>query len=201
MAAKKFSYAGVAGEMNTNMKTIVELQGELFEGMTLEVRHMIELEDYMSVVNGIAETVFDLETSEYKPELMDFATKLYVMRAYAGVSLPEKGLNKAYRVLVGTDLYEQVAAWIDETQLDKIVDAAYERVKYYRDAALSVASKQMNEMIAQMKDAAESANELSAQVQSDEFKEMLQKFVDANGADESAVSGNSNIVDIPKKAN
>ena len=28
MAAKKFSYAGVAGEMNTNMKTIVELQGE-----------------------------------------------------------------------------------------------------------------------------------------------------------------------------
>lgn len=205
--AKKFSYAGVANKMDTNVKQTITLDGELFDGMTLEIRKFLEMPEYMSVVQSIAETVFDFEDSEFKPEICEFITRLYVLRAYAGIQMNEKDITKAFRVLMGTDLYFQVAGYIDEEQLNMIIDAAEQRIEYYRAAALSVASKQMSEMVTRMQEAAESAEELSTQVQSEDFKKMLQGVVDMTNAvgNENSTTYNeetgSNIVEIQKKAN
>lgn len=100
------------------------------------------------------------------------AIRAAVISLYTDIRLPSNG-DKAYEILFWTNLYDEVVNMIDKSQLDYIVMAADEQIKYICDNNIESVNKQ----IGALSDAME---ELSGKV-GDTFSgvtpEIMQKFI------------------------
>lgn len=139
--AKKFNYKGIASNMGGRAVTDVTLQGELFDGMTLHVVRRLDMGALIQMVSEASSVIVDMDSTIYAPELEDFCIQLFALHYYAGCPLPEKDLDKAYRVIMGTDLMEQVSPYIDSTQFANASDAIKQRVAYLREMLVSTAAQ------------------------------------------------------------
>lgn len=139
--AKKFNYKGIASNMGGRVVTDVTLQGELFNGMTLHVVRRLDMGTLIQMVSEASSVIVDMDSAIYAPELEEFCVQLFVLHYYAGCPLPEKDLDKAYRVIMGTDLMGQVFQYIDSNQFTEATKAIKQRVAYLRDMLVSTAAQ------------------------------------------------------------
>lgn len=169
---KKFSYNGIASNMTTNSTTEVTLVGDIYEGTTLNVMRYIDMNTMLAIVNSTVNAIADTDDATYQPELTECVLRMMVLNAYAGCPIPEN-IKKAYRVLMQSDLYEQVVAHIDPEQLETIRTAVMDKVEYNRTLILNALGHKMYDVIGQFNSVLDALNNMAGQFDSEDFKQAI----------------------------
>ena len=141
--AKKFSYTNSASALPEPKVTEVELHGEVFDGLTLKVKHRLSLQEMMNMISDVVETIVDLDTGAFDPEYKLIVPDVFLLHYYAGLPINKTDLSKAYRVLAETDLVSQIQAHVDAQQVAAISKAIEEKLSYYKELFVSTASQKV----------------------------------------------------------
>jgi hypothetical protein len=146
---KKLTFNMLAAEIQPNEPAMITVRG--FEDQPIAVQKTLSLQQALAFIKNTVSMVIDTETGEYMPEVCDFALKLNVILSYADIPIP-KDLEKAYKVVYESNLYDSVMNVINSEQYYILEDAVSDRVQYLRDMLVSGAAIQVNEMIKKMED-------------------------------------------------
>ena len=146
---KKLTFNMLAAEIQPNEPAMITVRG--FEDQPIAVQKTLSLQQALAFIKNTVSMVIDTETGEYMPEVCDFALKLNVILSYADIAIP-KDLEKAYKVVYESNLYDSVMDVINSEQYYILEDAVSDRVQYLRDMLVSGAAIQVNEMIKKMED-------------------------------------------------
>lgn len=146
---KKLTFNMLAAEIQPNEPAMITVRG--FEDQPIAVQKTLSLQQALAFIKNTVSMVVDTETGEYMPEVCDFALKLNVILSYADIAIP-KDLEKAYKVVYESNLYDSVMDVINSEQYYILEDAVSDRVQYLRDMLVSGAAIQVNEMIKKMED-------------------------------------------------
>lgn len=146
---KKLTFNMLAAEIQQNEPAMITVRG--FEDQPIAVQKTLSLQQALAFIKNTVSMVIDTETGEYMPEVCDFALKLNVILSYADIAIP-KDLEKAYKVVYESNLYDSVMDVINSEQYYILEDAVSDRVQYLRDMLVSGAAIQVNEMIKKMED-------------------------------------------------
>lgn len=146
---KKLTFNMLAAEIQPSEPAMITVRG--FEDQPIAVQKTLSLQQALAFIKNTVSMVVDTETGEYMPEVCDFALKLNVILSYADIAIP-KDLEKAYKVVYESNLYDSVMDVINSEQYYILEDAVSDRVQYLRDMLVSGAAIQVNEMIKKMED-------------------------------------------------
>lgn len=194
-----FNYKGIASKMDNLVTTEIVLQGDEFRGAKVKVRNLIGMNDVSAVVEGIASSVVNMNEATYQPELYDFIFRMVIMDVYAGIAMPEKDQDKAYRVLMHSDVFEQVCKHINDDQLLLIDDMTHEKIDYYRSLLVSTAGAKTMELLGKIADVTNSIGNLSTEISATNFKgaiDNLTVMLNQNVQQDNAVD--NNVVQLTK---
>lgn len=122
----------------------------VFEGMTLNVRRTLPLNDAMKFVTDVAASCADVDEGEYTYSAYDFAVRANTIAYYAELKIGKSDMNKLYRLLYETDIYDRVKAVINEKQYDALIDAVWGELEYAREMLTSTAGAKTMEILSQM---------------------------------------------------
>ena len=164
----------------------VPLSGGIFEGkdITLHVRRTLTFKDAMQFVADVAGSCADMEDASYMPSAFDFAMKLNTVACYAEIPVGKTEMAKMYRLIYETDIFHRVAGVICREQHEALVNAALNHVEYLRDMMTSTASGKVMEMLAAMGGFADSMQDFTKQVESEQFQTAMKKFTTAPETEE-----------------
>ncbi len=178
MATKKFTINTLMESIPEVDKTEVKLEGKFFKDVTIQVRHTLPLEDAVGFVKNIAATCVDDKQADYMPELFDFAVRMYVVLYYANVDLT-KDVKKAYRILYGTTLFEQIYTHVNTVQLSELTHAAEKRIEHWKNILSSSVAGKVTEMMHKMEEVMAGSEEMVRAIESDDFKAAVARLADA----------------------
>lgn len=164
-------------EFNTNT-TELKLEGDYFKDITLRIQYTLPLEDAVGFVKDVTATCVDDEQVEYMPELFDFAMRMYVLMYYANVDL-SKDVKKAYRILYGTTIFEQVCECINPAQYDDLISSAEKRIEHWKNIISSSVAGKVSEMMSKLDEVMSSGREVMDAFNGDEFKSAVARLADA----------------------
>lgn len=146
---KKLTFNMIAAEIQPEEPVMITVRG--FEDQPIAVQKTLSFKQALSFIKNTTAMVVDAEMGEYMPEIFDFALKLNVIMSYADIPVP-KDLEKAYKVVYESNLYDSVMDVINSEQYYILEDAVSDRVQYLRDTLVSGAAIQVNAMIKKMED-------------------------------------------------
>lgn len=178
MASKKFTINNLMDSIPEISKTDVQLEGDFFKDVTIQVRRTLPLDDAMKFVKDITATCIDEEQAEFMPELFDFAVRMYVVMYYANIDL-SKDVKKAYRILYDTMLFKQVYAHVNTEQSSNLILSAEKRIEHWKNILSSSVVGKVSEMMHKMEDVMAGSEEIMGAVDSDEFKAAITRLIDS----------------------
>lgn len=201
----KVTFGMIAAKMSpVNTKEI-----EIADDMKISVVYTLPMKDAFAFVNDVASACVNTSDEKYMPEVHDFAVRVSVLRWYAGIDMPKgKDMEKAYRVVYETDLFNKVFDEINHDQFDILLCAADERIKFECDAMMATATQSVSKLVAKMDDMVSGSAEIMKQFESEDFKATLENMMQLMqaGKDSAAkpVAGgeqstSGNIIKIPRK--
>lgn len=149
---------------------------DLGDGMTVNVRSRVGLQEMALMVRHIVDTCVDEERGEINFELFDYVTKLVICSVYCGIEAtdnPELG----YAAICGKDrLYDQIYGYIDYEQLNQIWDSAKARLKAKQEMFSGAAAKLTIDMIQRMNELTELISGAMEGFDADGMAEALKKL-------------------------
>lgn len=162
------------GMIAANMKEAEPTTLDIGDGITLQVKRTLPLNDAISFIEEIVGANINTDEGTYTPEAYDFSMRVAVLHFYAGIDFPKsKDTAKAYRVVYETDLFGKVFDLIDQNQFDILLRAADERIKHECDLMSSVAMQQAEKILDKMNDIFEESSEVMEELDSDDFRTAL----------------------------
>lgn len=99
----------------------------------------------LAFVNDLVSMCFT-DDGEYVPETLDFFVKYGVLTRYANLTFPTD-IEKAYAMIYHSDVFEFVVQRIDQRQLEEIVNAAANKVKFLCDANIKETRVQLSRLL------------------------------------------------------
>lgn len=117
-----------------------------WKGMYLHIKRHLSIEDMMLFVNSVVSSCFVVETSEYLPEIKDFAIRCAVLTHYTGFELPES-LSEKYEIAYISDLVSSIIHYVDIEQYNAMLDAIDRKISYRAHSNIEAINQQMNEII------------------------------------------------------
>jgi hypothetical protein len=186
---KKLTFNMLAAEIQPNEPAMITVRG--FEDQPIAVQKTLSLQQALAFIKNTVSMVVDMETGEYMPEVCDFALKLNVILSYTDIAIP-KDLEKAYKVVYESNLYDSVMDVINSEQYYILEDAVSDRVQYLRDMLVSGAAIQVNDMIKKMEDTMGDSLKTLNEFNSDSFLNALnsmQNVVSAAEGEQSTEPG------------
>ena len=153
-----------------------------YYGQELIVKHTVPFDIFSGIVQHVIDACFGGDTGEYIPANLDFAIRLCIMGAYTNVRMPQN-IEKQYRMLYGTDLYNAVIREIDDDQWEAMFEAIHDGIDVRNDTNRVMFERGMQAVSDQIGQIGQNLQSLFSGVSSDD----LQKLVGAigeNGIDE-----------------
>lgn len=143
----------------------VEVQlGGALEGMTLNVRKTLPLNDSMRFVTDVVTSCADVDKGEYTYSGYDFAMRANTIAYYAELKIGKSDMSKLYRLMYETDIYDRVRAVINEDQYDALINAVWGELEYAREMLTSTAGTKTMELLAQVGEFAQTATQMTEQM-------------------------------------
>lgn len=180
---KKISYKNIAAKLPAREEICVVLQGEYFEGMTTKVKTSLTVSEMSAMISDIVSTLVDMQTGEYNPEYAELVKMILQLKHYAGVTIGKNDLPYAYRVLRETDLYPQLMAHVDASQLAQAMNAVDERVAFMKDMILSAAGHKTVEMLTQLEQLMGMVETVSSDMNGEKVQQLLTALNEMTGLD------------------
>lgn len=159
--------------------TELKLEGECFKDVVVQVRHTLSLEEALGFVHDIVTICADDETAEYSPELFSFAVRLYVLMYYTNIDLT-KDVKKAYRILYGTNIYQQIYSCVDYEQCSDLVLSAEQKISHRKRLMESSVAGKVSEMLQKMDAVMAGSEQMMEAIDSDSFKEAVARLTDGS---------------------
>lgn len=171
-------------------------------GVTLQVTKTLPMKEAMSFVSDIYTSCIDNKTGEYTPESFDFAVRMGVISHYGGIQYGRYDINKVYRLMYETDLYDGVMARINNDQFHVLVNAVEKRIAHMNMLTASTATGKAVDMIAKMEELSAAVSAMTEQIKEvdmDKIASAANAVQNMSGRDKGEPAAD-NIVQIPKKA-
>lgn len=198
MANKKITINALMKSIPEVETTELKLEGECFKDVVVQVRHTLSLEEALGFVHDIVTICTDDETAEYSPELFNFAVRLYVLTYYTNIDLT-KDVKKAYRILYGTNIYQQVYSCLDYEQCSNLILSAEQKISHWKSLMESSVAGKISEMLQKMEDVMTGSEQMAEAIDSDAFKAAVARLTDSGilGKAELPASSNEARAEIP----
>lgn len=184
---KKISYKTLAAKLPEHPVTSVVLEGDNFDGMSIQVKYRLSLAEMNTLIHEIINTLIDIQTGEYNPEYATLVKRMLLLKHYAGIQIGKTDLGSAYRVLSETDLYVQAMQHVDGSQVDEVLDAVDARVAFLKEAIIATAGHKAVEMLAQMEQLMSSVENMSSSVDAEQISQLVSMLSRLSGAEATPV--------------
>lgn len=198
--SKKVTFNMVATDIIDQVEKSITYKGKNHE-FSFPVKVTLSMKEALMFVNDVSGMCIDLKTGTYRPELLDFAFKMFTLIYYAGLSVPSNP-EKAYDVVYRTDIYIRLEDEINRSQHDELYHSIVDRVEYMKNMLVSSQTSLLNDLIQKMDNIIDEGNKTMNTLSSEEFKEQINnalRFTDnidnhANDVEEESVSENNIII-------
>lgn len=147
---KKISYKNIASRLPEREICVVTLDGDVFDGMTVQVKTTLTMPEISALISDIVSTLVDVETGEYSPEFSQLVSYMFYLKHYAGIPIGKNDLASAYRVIYETDILAQVLSKVDNSQMAMIDEAVRERLSFMREMLVATAGNKVVAMLSEM---------------------------------------------------
>ena len=182
MATKKITFNML--EVDMPREEPVKIRFGTDDKFEISVKKTLNVLEALQFVRSVAEACVNVDTGVYTPELFDFAVKVNTLTAYAGITgFEAKKIEKVYRVIYGSDIFNRVFQEIDHTQYNVLARAAKERVEFSAKNIVSANSRKLGELITRMDNVMTSGQEMLQEFNSEEFREKLAQAARSIGAE------------------
>ena len=157
-------------------KSIFELIAESFpntdttvetEVGQVSVKNRIGFSEMITLINMIVDMCVNEETGEIKWEMFDYVSKMAICVSYCGLRVP-KNIEIGYMSVCGTHgLYEQIKEYIDQEQLNNVIDSSLDKLRAREELNNSTALGKLQELLKNvdelMKEIADASEEYSTE--------------------------------------
>lgn len=151
--------------------------------LKITVYNLINIVDMMSFVKFVVDNCFDDETSEYRPEVKDFATRCAIYEYYTDVDLPGD-TSEAYAFVYNTgNIIDDIISRVNQGQFNAIIDAINDKIESIVSANTSVASYHVQEIYKNMSDIADQFKMMFDGISKEDIDNFF-KAMSANGINE-----------------
>lgn len=141
------------GEKRVSINAIDAVMKEQFvdgsckqwRGIDVVIKGTLSFKEMLEFVNDVVMSVIQ-DGGDYRPEVMDFATKSNIVLRYTNLSLPDN-LEHRYAILYDTDVVEFVCEHINHEQLHEIIDSAKRQVRYLCGMNTSAVQQKAQELV------------------------------------------------------
>lgn len=90
-----------------------------WRGLNINVRHSLDLRESLAFIDNVISACTDADTGDMHIEMLDLITRVSVVTMFTNIELPAD-LETQYRILYWTDLYGEIQARINKSQLESL---------------------------------------------------------------------------------
>lgn len=149
-----------------------------WRGIEVTVKHTIPLKEMLSFVSEVINICFTDE-GDYLPEVVHFAIDSGILTHYANFTMPQS-VEKQYWLVTTTDAVGAVLDYINMEQLNRIVDAVHDRLRYICDAGAMQVKREMDELLRRIEASGEKISEAVSGVSGDDLQRLVAAMADGN---------------------
>ena len=149
----------------------------------INVKKNLSFEEAYIFVREAVSACVTVETAEYRPEMKEFCIRTLVLELYAGLSLPTD-IDKHYKLLFNTNIYDEIAKHVDQTQLQMLRKAIDEKIEYYKAVAVNAGLSQLNQILDNMKNFAEMSEEALGGIDQSQFANVFDTLSKLNNIEQ-----------------
>lgn len=178
---KKVSIAQFDKIMKENFQNESVIQ---WHNAEVTVKRTLPLTDMLAFVDDVVKSCFH-DKLGFMPEVMDFAIKSNILTRYANFSMPDN-LEHRYQMAYATDAVDAVCAVADKTQLQEIVNAINNKVRFLCDSKATEIEARVNDVLNTMEELRDSTQSIFDGLTQDDLKNIM-GAITANGLDEQKI--------------
>ncbi len=176
-----------------------------WKGIQLHIKRCLSIEDMMLFVNSVVSSCFAAETSEYLPEIKDFAIRCAILTYYTGLTLPES-LSERYEIAYTSGLTSSITNYVDTEQYDAMLDAIERKISYQAHSNIEAINQQMNEIINNFNDLEDKLVDVFSGIDSNTISNIASAIANGNFDEQKLVKAFTNetsagekVVPMPKR--
>ena len=156
-----------------------------WRGIEVEVKKVLSLKEMIVFVEDIVEACFGKD-GMFLPQAETFAIKSGVLSHYAGFAMPES-LEKQYELVMNTDAYDVVVEYVDEVQLEDIIDAADRKIDYLCDSNAMTIKAETDKVMAEFQKLGESMEAVFGGMSAEDIQKILSSVGNLGEVDEGKI--------------
>lgn len=146
---------------------------KLKNGVTVTIKNKVDTADISSICKGVADTIIDIETGDYYPELLESVTDIYLAMFYTDINMP-KNYNEQCNV-VDQNLVDAMNEVIDGGQhalIRKSIDA---RIEHNLRMSENGLMGELAHSVAAFKDATSKIGDMYKNIDAGEMDKFIKK--------------------------
>ena len=187
MAKEKVKKVSINALEKALKPNTVEIQMAGNEEVTIVVTPTLSLVDTLVFVSEVVDSVVDMETGTYRPEMLEYMTRYCVMTMYANLSLP-KDPEKVYSLMYQTGVFNQIHNEINAEQYLDISKIIENKIKHRLEMIRTSVVKQAEEYLDMMQSFTESAEPLFANLNEGDVASLMKKMSEEERLDEAKIA-------------
>ena len=99
------------------------------ESVKMSVKYALSLEEMLQFVEDVVSSCVDMESGEYRPEILDFAIKAETITMYTNFNTPTD-TGKFYDLIYHTNVVEQVVGLVNHDQYRELKMAINDKIAH-----------------------------------------------------------------------
>ena len=92
-----------------------------WRGLSINVRYSLDLREALAFIDNVMSACTDADTGDFHVEMLDLITRASVVTMFTNIELPAD-LETQFKILYWTDLYGEIKARINESQLESLTN-------------------------------------------------------------------------------
>lgn len=92
-----------------------------WRGLSINVRYSLDLREALAFIDNVMSACTDADTGDFHVEMLDLITRASVVTMFTNIELPVD-LETQFKILYWTDLYGEIKARINESQLESLTN-------------------------------------------------------------------------------
>lgn len=155
-----------------------------WHNVDIRVKKVLTLSEMLGFVDDVVGKCFYDELG-FMPEIKDFAIKSNILTRYANFSMPEN-LEHSYQMVYGTDAVDIVCDAIDTTQLQEIVNAIDEKIRFRCDTNITEIQKRVEKVVETIEALSDNTEKIFSGLNQEDMQALMSSIV-SGGFDEQKV--------------
>lgn len=180
---KKISVSKFEEAVNSSYEATHDID---YNGITITVKQDLTLKEMVEFISSVVMSCFDDETSEYTPEIKDFAVRSCIFEYYTNINLPSN-VEKRYDIIYHTQILDSIMQNINQLQFNAMMRAIEDKTSHIANSNVEMINRQM----AQLYDSFENiGNKLSSTfdgIGDEDIKNVVKAFSDGKIDEEKLV--------------